>query len=1088
MQSDIQFDMKVVSTFKAIFFSRGTAICTFVLLNLLASAQTKSFPIQSSKYVATHWGLEEGLSQAETYDMIKDRYGFLWITTKYGLNRFDGNNFRIFNHDPDQSNSIAGDVSIFGIIEDSLGKIWVGTENGLSRYDHIADTFTNFIADVDPRIHNPDPTSPFWATKNEIFCIESGRMIIAYNIHTLKKRNVINLDPFDAIAIGPSLHYSIFDEGNQEFWLLYGDFNGGIGGLLNVSLKNNQKTVYKHPCFKKIKLHQHTAEAMCHDKPLQKIWINSTDGLIEFSVKSKLFQRINAIDALPDIKGFDKTNERWVGIDQDISGNIWMASVRKGLISYNPYTGAASQVFPDDSLLQKNTSNYNAVVYCDNDGIIWSGFWSRNGFFQISKFSGSVFRYSVKDKYSPFYGMWVSNFVKGNKNTMWVGTSDGMFEFNTTEDQYKLYNAKNIGGLGGKEIIPVLYDSLTNRIWVRNGPPNGRHSLFEVNLKTLIAQQVKFLDEKGQRIEVHHFFPHKLYRNTILVHGFTHDQSLVFQLDKANSACKQILQISFDEKIAAGEFQDDMLFIKNEKTRERSTYTASSGEWTKLTTPLDSIRWGQVTYDNINQAYWVSTIKNLYLFGKNLRLLKIYTRSDGLPNYTIMGIIPDRKGNIWFHTDRTLHHLDMTTGKIIILTGKDGFNKQDFTNGWGKNINEDGHLFFPGGLFGDGFDRIVPENLLPTPSSLYIQAIRIKERKIIPGDSNGDESNINIKQNEGGISIETINIDYYSKGKGFIRYKLEGQDRDWNISPAGQLLRYDNLKPGKYKLLLQSANEGMDFNSGVKVLNINVVPAFWNTSWFITLLLLTVLAFLFWMINRIISKQYNIKLANNQRETQLSELKQKTMELEMQALRAQMNPHFIFNSLNSINRFILQNNRTLASEFLTKFSRLVRLILQNSKAPLITLDSEIESLKLYLELESLRFDYRFDYKISLSSEVDMYIVKVPPLIIQPYAENAIWHGLMPKEEKGNLDIDISQDERFVYVKITDDGVGRKKSSSFSSRFSGTHKSMGLLITAARIGMLHSKGENNAVSINDLSDFEGNAAGTEVIIKLPVIYD
>jgi ligand-binding sensor domain-containing protein len=1088
MQSDIQLNKKMASAFIAIFYLRAMAFCILILLNAITSGQTQSFKIQRSKYLATHWGLEEGLSQAETYDMLKDRNGFLWITTKYGLNRFDGNNFRIYNHDPDESNSIAGDVSIFGIVEDSSGKIWVGTENGLSRYDHLADSFTNFSTEVDTRIQNGDPTSPFWATKNEIFCIEFGRMIIAYNIHTLKKRNVINLDPFNTIALGPSLHYSIFDEANQEFWLLYSESNGNEGGLLNVSLKNHQKIVYKHPCLKKIKRHRHTAEAMCHDIPLRKIWINSNDGLLEFSLQSKLFKRIDAIDNLPDIVGYDDINERWVGIDQDQSGNIWMASVRKGLISYDPHSGIASQVFPFDSLLQKNTSNYNAVVYCDRDGTTWSGFWSRNGFFQISPFSGNVFRYSAKSEGSPFYGIWISNFIKGSYNIMWVGTSDGLFEYSTREDQYKFYNSNNIRGLTGKEIIPVLYDSLTNKLWVSNGMPNGYHSLLEVNLKTLIATPVRFLDQKGQKIEVHHFFPHKLYRNTILVHGFTNDQSKVFQLDKINSACKEILQISFEEKIAAGEFQDDLLFIKNEKTSGRSTYAEINGEWTKIKTPIDSIRWSQVIYDNINEAYWVTTMKKLFLFGKDFRLLKVYTESNGLPEYIIMGLMPDQKGNIWFHTDRTLHHLNITTGKIIMLTEKDGFKKQDFTNNWGKNINDNGNLFFPGGLFGDGFDRIVPENFLSTPSSLYIQAIRVNEKKVTAIKNEGNESTISTKQNERGITIETVNIDYYSKGKGFIRYKMEGQDNDWNISPAGQLLRYENLKPGKYKLLLQPANAGMDFNSEVKVLNINVIPAFWNTSWFITLLLLSVLVILFWIINRVISKQYKVKLANNQRDTQLSELKQKTMELEMQALRAQMNPHFIFNSLNSINRFILQNNRTLASEFLTKFSRLVRLILQNSKAPLITLDSEIESLKLYLELESLRFDYRFDYKISFSAEVDMYIVKVPPLIIQPYAENAIWHGLMPKEEKGNLDIDISQDERFVYIKITDDGVGRKKSSLFSSRLSGTHKSMGLLITAARIGMLHSSGDKDAVSINDLVDIEGNAAGTEVIIKLPVIYD
>ena len=142
----------------------------------------------------------------------------------------------------------------------------------------------------------------------------------------------------------------------------------------------------------------------------------------------------------------------------------------------------------------------------------------------------------------------------------------------------------------------------------------------------------------------------------------------------------------------------------------------------------------------------------------------------------------------------------------------------------------------------------------------------------------------------------------------------------------------------------------------------------------------------------------------------MAELKQKGTELEMQALRAQMNPHFIFNSLNSINWFIQQNNRAQASEYLTKFSKLVRLILQNSKASLIPLESELESLALYLELEAMRFDYHFSYKISVPPDMDISMLKVPPLIIQPYVENAIWHGLMHKEEKGQLEIEVNEED------------------------------------------------------------------------------
>jgi anti-sigma regulatory factor (Ser/Thr protein kinase) len=226
--------------------------------------------------------------------------------------------------------------------------------------------------------------------------------------------------------------------------------------------------------------------------------------------------------------------------------------------------------------------------------------------------------------------------------------------------------------------------------------------------------------------------------------------------------------------------------------------------------------------------------------------------------------------------------------------------------------------------------------------------------------------------------------------------------------------------------------------------------------------------------------QHELKVQKLESEKQLS-------ELEMQALRAQMNPHFIFNSLNAINRFILQKNSAQASEYLTKFSRLMRLILQNSQASLISLESELEALELYLSLEVLRFDYHFSYKVLIADDVDASELKVPPLIIQPYVENAIWHGLMHKEEKGQLDIEVSQEDNFLCVKVIDNGIGRKKAAEVASKSATRHKSMGLKITADRIAMMrHENSNESVIKINDLVDPDGSAAGTEVIIKIPIV--
>ena len=260
----------------------------------------------------------------------------------------------------------------------------------------------------------------------------------------------------------------------------------------------------------------------------------------------------------------------------------------------------------------------------------------------------------------------------------------------------------------------------------------------------------------------------------------------------------------------------------------------------------------------------------------------------------------------------------------------------------------------------------------------------------------------------------------------------------------------------------------------------------------IILLLLTAIIFRNIILKRRNEKQrleHELELQRLESSQTKMKLQQEATELEMQALRAQMNPHFIFNSLNSINRFILQNNRTQASEYLTKFSKLVRMILQNSQASLISLEAELEALGLYLEMEALRFNYHFDYKISVSKDLDVEVLQVPPLILQPYVENAIWHGLMHKEEKGSLNIEVREQDDHLSFSIRDNGIGRQKAKELASKSATKHKSLGLRITENRIAILKkNQSQESPVTIHDLVNGNGTAAGTEVIIKMPAIYD
>lgn len=215
------------------------------------------------------------------------------------------------------------------------------------------------------------------------------------------------------------------------------------------------------------------------------------------------------------------------------------------------------------------------------------------------------------------------------------------------------------------------------------------------------------------------------------------------------------------------------------------------------------------------------------------------------------------------------------------------------------------------------------------------------------------------------------------------------------------------------------------------------------------------------------------------------ELQHRTSEMEMQALRAQMNPHFIFNCLNSINRFIMKNESLAASDYLTQFSRLMRMVLNNSKRALIPLEEEMEMLRLYMDMEKLRFKDAFDYRILCSDDLEPYWISVPPLLLQPFVENAIWHGLMHKKENGMVTVSFTMEDDILLCEVVDNGIGRALAAKARSKSSQTHKSLGIQITRERLAHINGNMDNEKVSfrIEDLFDEQGQPAGTRVSLKI-----
>jgi tetratricopeptide (TPR) repeat protein len=236
---------------------------------------------------------------------------------------------------------------------------------------------------------------------------------------------------------------------------------------------------------------------------------------------------------------------------------------------------------------------------------------------------------------------------------------------------------------------------------------------------------------------------------------------------------------------------------------------------------------------------------------------------------------------------------------------------------------------------------------------------------------------------------------------------------------------------------------------------------------------------------QIIEKELNLQKLESEK-TKI-ELQQKAVELEMQALRSQMNPHFIFNCLNSINRFTLANEATKAADHLTKFAKLIRIVLQQSGKSFIPLEDELYSLQLYMDLEALRFEHPFSYTINADG-IDLSTVMVPPLLLQPFVENAVWHGLHPKQTgEGMLCIDLKMQNEKLECAISDNGVGRNSQAEDAGESDAGKKSLGIKLTQNRLALFQSsfKQDEAVIVIDDLKNGEGKNVGTRVLIKIPI---
>ena len=443
---------------------------------------------------------------------------------------------------------------------------------------------------------------------------------------------------------------------------------------------------------------------------------------------------------------------------------------------------------------------------------------------------------------------------------------------------------------------------------------------------------------------------------------------------------------------------------------------------------------------------------------------KVIKKVDVL-NYPILdphveGLSQDNKGNIFFATGEGLNVYRPSLDEVVRISKTDGLPSENLL--YAYTVLQNGKIALG---VSNGIVLINPETIL---NSHLQNRLVVSQIKINGTVQNNTETHLELSKDQTDLTLYFSNLSFLDPSKVTYQYRFDDSEK-WLDLGNNPELSLNRISPGKYNIQIRSQDNFL--NTQEKTLTVSVVanPPFFKSNLFYILLMALIIVVVV-MIQKYLTKRKQKEAA----------YLQKIKETEMQMLRSQMNPHFMFNTLNSINSYIIQNKTEDASAYLTTFSKLMRNILQNSKEQSITLENELQTLRLYIELESARLEHSFTYKINVDKDISTASIIVPPLIIQPFVENAIWHGLRNKSEKGNLIISVFKiDENHLKISVKDNGVGRQKSAQLKTN-QVSHKSYGMEITIDRLKMLD---ENNTVQIMDLYDHEKNALGTEVIITL-----
>jgi ligand-binding sensor domain-containing protein/two-component sensor histidine kinase len=971
--------------------------------------------IRAQEPVYRHYTTLNGLSSSETYDVLEDDQSFIWIATDYGLVRFDGFNFTIY----DKQNGLP-ENAVFNLKKDDSGNIWFNTFNGLLAYWD--------GKKIHPYVHN-QKLSDYLRSLGLITtvfvsydfmpdsCIYFD--VFGHGLHRITKNGIIS----KAKKASDSTIFDLKIENNKE--VLFNSaifFKNPILRIIDGDKQYYLKDVFKDP----------------DDKNSTQFRATHYIGNVYFSFNNFLLIIREGV-----LEKRIKFNNRIISLFHD-NDRLWVGTVNDGVFMFDDLSFNSK---PHNYLVGNSISH----IFVDHEGGVWLTSLNNGVFYYPST---SILKF---DKENGLPTNRILDLDVDKKGNIWLGLDRGFVASINTLSELNTYKTNKTS----ESIITCIrWDEYRKSLIVGT---NKELYLVKNGIFSKHPFALGFSSDKFQRENL--LICNNISRDPKKNHWWLGRYTGLTALNAdGNVVFASGVNDTFNERVEALETDSSGVLWMGTL---HGLWQYSNGEYThygKIYPVLDE----RITeIKAMGDTLLLGTHGNGLIFLTKEGIQQMKT-SEGLTGNSINCLVIGTD-HVYAGTNKGISVIDrkniLRTSKIEHVNISTGLSSNEVTSM--RLMNDKIYVGTTGGL------NILSKKSLEHPKNHFPVIIT---HLTINDQTTELKDKLEIEFEKNSIEIDYFAISYRNKGKITYRHRMIGLHNDW-IENQRTTAQYPYLPPGNYTFEVVSRNLNGDWNPEPARFSFTVLKPFWQKWWFITLsaiIIAGIIFLIFWTRIRFLRRK--------------NQLLQDIYRYQQEALIGQMNPHFLFNALNTVQRYILENDKIASSRYLSKFAGLMRKTLENSQEKEVTILNEAEALELYLEVEAARYRNRFDYIVLCEPGFDPETALIPVFIIQPLVENALRHGLMNSDRHGDLRVIFSKKDTQIICRVTDNGVGREEAAKIKKLTkSKDQQSLGIAIIRKRIELLNTQ-EKKQISLiyTDLKNEDGVADGTEVVVSFPYI--